>query len=185
MNVAAVKKKVFAELAKIKKKKGVYAFISKSENCAIVNKTIINVLIKKLRLSGLYVTLNKSCMTLSQELKQEKIDLSRFLFIDATGEEKPGRAGNCLFLQGGQSLTELSLAMTEASKSKTVQFIFFDSLSTVLVYNSREITERFIHYIVGKAKSMNLFMIIISVEEERSNKLLPLLSQICEGCIKI
>ncbi len=185
MSASSVKKKVLAELAKIKTKKGVYTFISKPEDYTAANIVIISTLTKRLRLAGIYVTLNKPCSAVSKELEREKINLKQLLFIDGTGEEKSKKISNCIYIQGNQSLTELSLAMTEAGRNKSTDFIFFDSLSTLLVYNSREITERFIHYIVNKGKSMNLFMVIISVEEERSNKLIPLLSQICDGCIKI
>ena len=185
MSSVAAKDKVLAELKKMKIAQGAYTVISQPGDYLLVNNTILSYLTEELGLSGIYASLNKPCGILSRELKEEKINTKKLFFIDGTGEKNSQDIGNCIALQSSKSLTELSLAITEISKNKAAQFIFFDSLSTFLVYNSQEIVERFIHYIVTKSKNLGLFMVLLSVEEERSNKLIPLLTQICDGCIKI
>lgn len=116
---------------------------------------------------------------------KENIDTKRLLFIECTGQEQKSKVNNCVSLKSNQSLTELSLSISEACKNKKNQFIFFDSVSTLLIYNNLETTERFIHYIVNRIKNLGLFMVLISIDEEKSNKLLPILSQFCDKIIKI
>lgn len=66
-----------------------------------------------------------------------------------------------------------------------MEFIFFDSVTTLLIYNKQETVERFIHFFLNKIKNMNILMIIISVEEKKTNKIIPILDQFCDGCIRI
>lgn len=185
MNPVQVRKKVIAQLAKIKLKKGIYTFVSKPEDYSTVNKAIISYLTKKLKFSGVYVSLNKSCDSLSKELKAEKISLKQLLFIDGASQDQKSTLENCICLQGNKSLTELSLTLTEACKNKIINFVFLDSVSTLLIYNNLETTERFVHYIINKIKNLDIFVVLISIEEDKSNKLMPILAQFCDGVIRI
>ncbi|MBT5740197.1 hypothetical protein HOI26_03790 [Candidatus Woesearchaeota archaeon] len=183
MNEQSVKNKVIKELAKLKKNKGVYAFLSKSEDYQVVNTEIMKYLTKKN--SGIYVTLNKTHCDLVEDLKNNKIDTDKILFIDNVEKDKGCGADNCLFLGGNQSLTALSMIMGKAAKQKEMKFMFFDSITTLLIYNKLDTAEKFIHYFINKVKNLEILMIIMSVEEEKTKKILPLLTQFCDGLVKI
>ena len=185
MNPIQVRKKVIAQLAKIKSKKGIYTFVSKPEDYLAVNNAICSSLTQNLKFSGIYVSLNNSCKEMLEKFDKEKIDTNKLLFIESTGQEQKSRINSCISLKNNRSLTELSLSISEACKNKKNQFIFFDSVSTLLVYNNLETTEQFVHYMVNKIKNLGLFMVLISIEEEKSNKLLPILSQFCDKIIRI
>lgn len=185
MNPSSVKKKVITQLAKIKSKKGIYTFVSKPEDYLTINKAIISYLTKNLKLTGVYVTLNKSCRALSEMFSQEKIETKKILFIECAGQEPKSKVDNCISLKSNLSLTELSLSISESCKNNGTKFVFLDSVSTILIYNNLETTERFIHYMVNRVKNMDILMVLISIEEEKSNKLLPILSQFCDKVIKI
>lgn len=185
MNEQSVKNKVLKELAKFKKNKGVYAFVSKSEDYHTVNAEIIRYLTKTKKYSGIYVTLSKPHCDLVENLKNKKIDTNKLLFIDNSEENEGCGAPNCICLGRNKSLTALSLAMTQASKQKEIKFMFFDSVTTLLIYNELESAERFIHYFINKVKNLEMFMIMMSIEEEKTKKVIPLLSQFCDGLIKI
>jgi len=75
--------------------------------------------------------------------------------------------------------------MTAACKNEKVKFIFFDSLTTLLIYHDLNTAERFIHYFLNKITNLNILMIVVSIDEEKSRKLMPILSQLCEKIIKI
>ena len=183
MNEQSVKNKVIKELAKLKKNKGVYAFLSKSEDYQVVNTEIMKYLTKKN--SGIYVTLNKTHCDLVEDLKNNKIDTDKILFIDNVEKDKGCGANNSLFLGGNQSLTALSMVMGKAAKQKEMKFMFFDSITTLLIYNKLDTAEKFIHYFINKVKNLEILMIIMSVEEEKTKKILPLLTQFCDGLVKI
>ncbi len=181
MSSLAIIKKVRKELTKTD---GVYILITKSKDYLSVKYAAIKCLTKDKRFFGIYVSLNKSCIAITDELKEAKIDPQKILFIDGTGEGTT-TSKKCIALKSSQSLTELSLAMTEACKNKALKFIFFDSLSTLLIFNGQETTERFMHYLINKMRNMGIILIILSLEEERSNKLIPTLSQSCDKVIKM
>lgn len=185
MNKTNLKKKIVSEFLKIKSKKGIYTFISKAEDYSAVNQEIMLFLTKNQKSSGIYVTLNKSHCHLAKELENRGINTKKILFIDNNEEGNGCGAQNCIFLGRNKSLTALSMAMTEASKNPSMKFIFFDSLTTLLIYNELETTKRFVHYFINKIKNLDILMIIMSVEEEKTKKLVPILYQFCDGVIKI
>ncbi|MBU0460862.1 MAG: hypothetical protein KJ771_08725, partial [Nanoarchaeota archaeon] len=105
--------------------------------------------------------------------------------IDNNEENDGCGASNCIFLGRNKSLTALSMAMTQASKQKEMKFMFFDSVTTLLIYNKLDSAERFIHYFINKVRNLEILMIIMSVEEDKTKKILPLLTQFCDGLIKV
>lgn len=186
MKETEIRKYLSKELKRFKDK-SIHIVLTKPEDYQLTNMIILEILIKKLRLTGIYVTLNKPHLTISASLKDRNIDTSKLYFIDATGKQtgKRAKAANCSFIRSPESLTELSLAMTALANTGKFDFLFFDSLSTLLMYNDLETTGRFVHYMVSKIRNLNLRGIMISVVEEKSNKLIPVVSQFCDDIIKV
>ena len=185
MNPTQIRKKVVVQLARIKSKNGVYIFVSKSKDYLTVNREIISYLTKNLKFCGVYISLNNSCKTMLEIFDKEKIDTKKLLFIESAGQEQKSKVKNCVSLQSNQSLTELSLSISTACKNDMIKFVFLDSVSTLLIYNNLETTERFVHYMVNKIRNMGFFVVLISIDEEKSNQLLPILSQFCDKIIQI
>ena len=152
-----------------------------------VNLTLLNHLTVEMKLRGIYVSLNIPYSSLSATIKKNGIDMSKLYFIDSTGETAANKTGNsnCSFLKSPQSLVELSLTITKFATSGKFNFLFLDSMSTLLIYNSLETTEKFLHYLINKIRVLGLGGIIISPYEEKSNKLMPTISQFCDKCIKL
>jgi len=171
------------ELSKIVNKKGVYTVITQSENYLAVSQEIIRILNKKFQ--GIYVTLSKSHCNIAERLKSEKINMSNILFIDNTEEGNGCGANNAVFIGKNKSLTALSLVLSQAARQKSMKFIFFDSVTTLLVYHKLEETERFIHYFVNKAKNLGILVILMAVDEGKTRNLIPILSQFCDGLITV
>ena len=184
INSAQIKKKVASELSKISSKGGAYTFISNAENYQSIGQEIIRFFTEKKRYYGIYVTLNKSHCDTVKRLEEENINTKKILFIDNLEKEDGCRAKNCIFL-GNKSLTALSLAMTEACKQKKMQFLFFDSITTLLIYEDLDTVKKFIHFFLNKVKNMDLLTVLMTVEEENTNKVLPLLEQFCDRLIRI
>ena len=127
---------------------GVYLFVLKPEEYHIANEIILDYFIRKLNKKGIYVTLNKPYNNLSESLKKRSIDSSSLYFIDGTsktGSEGKVTSGkeNYTYINNPESLTELSLVITNMSNTGKYQFLFFDSITTLLVYNSATATEKF------------------------------------------
>lgn len=171
------------EFSKVLGKKGVYTVITKPENYLIANQEILHLLNQKF--PGIYVTLNKSHCNIIEKIKKEKVDTSLILFIDNNEEGDGCGAENAIFIGRNKSLTALSLAISEAVKQKSLKFILFDSVTTLLVYHKLEETEQFMHFLINKVKNLDILMIIMAVNEGKTRKLIPILSQFCDELIEV
>lgn len=181
-------KQVKSKLLALSKKKGVYIVVSSAEDYSEVNRAIIELSMKGKKRKGVFVTLNKSSDVLEAELKKMKVDTSRILFIDGVSKKKNSNVKdkpNVIYIQGPESLTELSFTVTAATNNKGFDFILFDSMSTVLMYNKFEMAERFASYLVTKIKDYGISSVLLSVEEEKSKSLVAALSQICDGIVNL
>lgn len=156
-------------------------------------KTIIDALktlVNKNKYSCVYITINKPYMTLLNILKKNGIDTEKIFFIDLISKmtrTENTEAKNCLFINSPDSLTELSIAITESTKniSGKNKFIFLDSLSTMLIYNQTGTVTRFAHFLIGKMKTESVEMIIISLEKEMDPILVSQISTFVDKVIKV
>ena len=184
MNAKEIKNILLKELKDSKK---TYLIVNKSENFQSGNIMILNHLIVKMKLCGIYVTLNRPYPSISTFLEKDNIDVSKLFFVDCTGNNlaKNIKTDKCNFLNNSQSLTELSLTITKLINLGKFDFLFLDSISTLLVYNNLETTEKFMHYLINKLRVLNIGGVMISLNEDKSNKLIPVISQFCDKIIKI
>lgn len=152
------------------------------------NKTnieIIKHLTEKESTPGVYVTLNKPCATMLETFKKNKIDERMVIFVDGTtrlnGSEVK-KTKNCLYIGSPEKLSDISIAMDQAVRAIPTKekFVFFDSLSTLLIYNKSETVARFIHFLAGKMRSWKVKGIIISLEKKKNKDLIDKLSQVCD-----
>ena len=156
------------------------------ENVINVLKTLIN----KKNYPCIYVTINKPYQVLLNVLKKNSINTEKIFFIDLiskmTRTEITG-VKDCLFIASPDSLTELSIAITESVRNLhgKNKFIFLDSLSTLLIYNQAGTVTKFAHFLIGKMKTESVEMIIISLEKEMDPKLVSQISILVDKVIKV
>ena len=139
---------------------------------------------------GVYVTLNIPFNTLKTRLKREKVDLDEIIFIDAVTETAGGKiekTDDCLFINSPQSLSDISIAMDQAimaieSKEK---FLFFDSLSTLLLYNDVGVVAQFVHFLSSKMRVWRVKGIIISLRRNDDKELINELKSFCDVTLSL
>jgi hypothetical protein len=86
---------------------------------------------------------------------------------------------------GPKSLTELSLAVNVLTNSGKYDFLVFDSLTSLLIYNNPNIVEKFCLYLANKTRNLNIRAIFLAINEEKSEKLGAVLSQSIDKCITV
>lgn len=160
-----------------------------AKNYQETNLKIIKHLTEVDNIPGVYVTLNKPFSTLQNLFKKKRIDSRLIIFIDAVtdvGRERQ-RKDNCLFIGNPENLSDISVAMDQAVRSirGKEKFVFFDSLSTLLVYNKASTVARFIHFLATKMRSWQVKGIIISLRKESDKELINELSQIVDVLIDL
>ena len=181
-----VEQKLKRELGSLKD----YVVIVKvsSKNYQTINLKIIEHLINNDNIPGVYVTLNKPYSTLKEIFKKEKINQDMIIFIDAvtkTADNQVTKTKDCLFIGSPEKLSDMSLAMDQAVRAipSDKRFLFFDSLSTLLIYNKAGTIVKFIHFIITKMREWKVIGIIISLEKEANEELMDKLTQFCDKSI--
>lgn len=183
MEKAKIKSILQKELKGLKKNGQIVSIISSPENYNDVVKIALSLLTKS-KSNGVYVSLNKGAGMLSQDLIKDKIDVSRLYFIDASGS-KCVTKDNVFCVQGPKALTEISLAAMASIDTGKFDFLFLDSLSTLLIYNDLKTTEKFAHFVMNKLKGFSMISLIIALNEEDSKQLVSVVSQLSDKVVKI
>ncbi len=152
-----------------------------------MNKRIISELVKE-GIPGVYVTLNRPYGNIREIL--DKVDLSKIIFIDAVTKTVGGtieKTEDCLFIGSPQNLSDISIAMDQAIMAipKKDKFLFFDSLSTLLLYNSVDVVAKFVHFLSGKMRVWKVKGIIISLRRNKDKELIEGLREFCDVIINI
>lgn len=179
-----LKGEVASSISSIESKKGIYAIIPRSQDYNLVNQEVIRSLSKAKGRRGVYVTLLRSHCDMKSRLRESKISAKNIFFIDNVEEDKGCKARDCFFIGGNKSLTALSLALSEVYKKRSFDFVMIDSLNALLIYEQLEIVERFIHFLVSKAKNQGTLMVLMYSEDHDSKGIGTILEQFCDGCIR-
>jgi archaellum biogenesis ATPase FlaH len=120
-----------------------------------------------------YVTLNKTYNSLKQRFSKEGFPLDHLVFIDAITRsmEQAENTDDCYFVSSPQSLTELSIVISEFL-NQNIDYIIIDSLTTLLIYQKNvDPVVKFVTKLVNTAKKQNSHVIFL-VLDTNEHKLL-------------
>ena len=122
------------------------------------NDTVIDVA-KKLSTKGTvcYITLNKTYDSLVEKFKAKKVKIDRMMFVDGiskTIKRVPADSKACIYTSSPESLTEMSLAISKCLRENP-DYLIFDSLTNLLIYQNKEPAAKFVSSIINKIKASN------------------------------
>jgi hypothetical protein len=119
----------------------------------------------------LVVTTNLPYDILKKNYEKNGIPLDRIHFVDTVTKYAMGRdpppANNCRFVNNPANLTDIGIAVTGALKvleGKKV-CLLFDSVSSMLIYQSSQNITKFIHFVTNKLRLLNFAGIFLVVEK--------------------
>ena len=155
------------------------------DNLAEMNNTInlafLEILVNKLKLRGIYITLNKPYTALIVDLKRRKIDREKIFIIDCiTGKLSNAlkKKKNCIFVQNPESLFELSHIMSEIKKTGKYKFVFIDSAITLFLKAPEKEVINFIKFHAYKTTHhLDDYMIVSSIDHAKTKNLFRILSK--------
>ncbi len=176
------------ELKGFKDKGKIFVFVSGPQKATDLNRAVLHRLVGTLRYTGAYISLNKPYDLLVDELKKEGIDPSKLYFLDGVSRSfgRPlTETRNCTYLSGSESVSELSLSISAVLNAGDIDFIFMDSASTIMIYNSLNTTQRFFHYFINKLRTKNVTGIILTLDEENSRQLCKFVEPLVDRCIHV
>ncbi len=139
--------------------------------------------------SCVYVSVNRPYTNLMNLIKKNKINSEKIFVIDAITPDSARREDveNAVFIGNPKGLTDISISANSAVKNlpEGNRVLFFDSLSTLLIYNDSGSVTKFVHFLINKMKEWKISGIIISLEKETDAKLTSQLSQFVDKVIEI
>jgi len=119
-----------------------------------------------------YVTSTKPFSSQKAELEKEGIDISKYQFIDCVSK-KAGLGkdeGETIFIDSPRSLTDIAIAISKIIKEGNVDLIFFDSVSSLLVYNTELSVVKFLHYLMVLFKGSKTKGVFVIMKNDLSRK---------------
>jgi len=135
------------------------------------NEVIVDVLKQLSGNSVVYVTLNKTFDSLKELFKKKKINTKNLVFIDAiskTLRKVPDSGEGVYYVSSPGALTEMSLVINKFLKHN-FNYLIFDSISSLLIYQQKAPVARFVSSIVNKIKTSKtkaVFYALIVKEQE-------------------
>ncbi|UCB59140.1 MAG: hypothetical protein JSV67_02235 [Thermoplasmatales archaeon] len=137
---------------------------------------------------GIVVSANRPYANLVNVYMENGIDVSRMFILDCLSKsqhaEKP--AENVVFIENLSALTDISLSLDENMNNMSGRkFIFFDSLTTMLIHNKPYVLARFIHNIFTKMRLKGVGGALISLQDNSNRDIRAEIAQLCDKVIKI
>lgn len=150
----------------------------------------LEILLNQRKMGGVYITISRPYSYLSRVLREKGIIIKDLLFIDCIScmaGEMPGERERCIFIESPTSLEEMAMYIDRlAEQIKTPdKFLFLDSLSTLLIYNSLRSAEEFSHFLINRLRLKGMGGIFVSIEHELPEDLPQVLSQVCDKTIHV
>jgi KaiC/GvpD/RAD55 family RecA-like ATPase len=147
--------------------------------------------LQSLGYEGVYITLSKDYVELSKMFREQGIDMGRLAFIDGVSQMYgigAVDAANVKYISGPISLDGIVAAITDiipVMKSER-KFVFLDSITTVLLYNSLERTLKFSEFLTNSLKRLDVAGVMVSVSKGFANdNLIKALTKMSNEVIKI
>jgi KaiC/GvpD/RAD55 family RecA-like ATPase len=121
-----------------------------------------------------YITLNKTCPAIIETFSKSKIKLDNVRFIDAISKTITGKVkdtDSCVYISSPGALTELSMAITEFIK-KGYDYIIFDSLTNLLIYQGKGPVAKFVANLITKIKASKTKAVFYALKVDQHQELI-------------
>jgi len=134
-----------------------------------------------------YVSLNRPYTSLVENLKKIGVSTANMHFIDGiTRTAKiPVECPECDFVSSPGALTELSVAISKVMETGEYKVILFDSLSTLLVYESDTTIAKFVHFMMAKVRVIGCSAIFTCLNQDAESILIKDINMFADKVIHV
>ena len=118
-----------------------------------------------------YVTINKPFNSILQDMHSRGLNTGKFFFIDAITAtvQSPPAVDNCIFVTSPTALTDIGLAFSSALSEHGCDLVFFDTISTLIVYQEIGSVIKFVHNLITKVRVLNKKLVLLALKEDSEN----------------
>ncbi len=168
-------------------KEYVMLVIVKPKNYESTILAFMDIFLNDQKLFGTYITTNKPFRKILAKFLEKGIKADNLFFIDCVTKEAPEESVGGVKVFSSQNVTEINVLLDKAIKSKKrgAEFIFMDSISTLLVYNEEKTVEKFIHALLERIYHWKTKGIFITVETRANELIVENLSLFFDKVVRI
>ncbi len=134
-----------------------------------------------------YVTLNKTFDSLKELFEKKKINTDNIIFIDAiskTIKSAPDQTSGSYFCSSPAALTEISLTISKFLKHN-FEYIIFDSLTNLLIYQKKAPVAKFISTLINKIKASNTKAIFYALSVREQDQMIQETSMFVDSIVEL
>ncbi|MFH1249212.1 MAG: hypothetical protein V1660_03600 [archaeon] len=119
--------------------------------------------VKKTKCKICFVCLSRPYKDVANNFKEEGIDIKRFFFIDTLSSYygEHAKEKNCLFLPSPVNLASVNYALKEVLAKEKCKIIFFDTVSSLLIYQENSEIIKFTHNLVSEQQDTKKVFIVL------------------------
>lgn len=124
----------------------------------------------------IYVTLNKTADSLKEQFRSNGMNVENILFVDCitkTFKNAPTFRDNIYFVNSPGAIVELRDVINEIiTTRKNVDYLIFDSITNVLIYQELNPTIRFVSTVVQQIKETQIKAVFYTLNIDRHQELI-------------
>ncbi len=120
-----------------------------------------------------YITLNKTFPAIMENFEKKGIDTKNFVFVDAITKtiKEAEDTDRCYFVSSPGALTELAIKISKLLKHD-FEYMIFDSLTNLLVYQKKAPVGKFISNTVARVKATKSKAIVYAIKVREQEALI-------------
>lgn len=121
-----------------------------------------------------YITLNKTSDSLKELFKKKKVKIENLVFVDAiskTIKKTSNQGDQVYYCSSPGALTELSLIITKFLRHN-FDYIIFDSLTNLLIYQKKSPVAKFLSSIINKIKETDTKAVFYALDMDEQEQLI-------------
>ncbi len=117
---------------------------------------------------GIYVSFNKPCRSLKRILSSSGVNVEKLVFIDCVSREYSyEREEDCIYVSSPDPVhIQVALKRAMEKLNSNHKFVFFDSLSTISLYKSKESMIKFLRQVTGRMRAEGFTVILFTLTGE-------------------
>jgi tetratricopeptide (TPR) repeat protein len=164
---------------------------SKSESHGQVVSEALRSLVNERGMGGVYLSFTQPYDAITSTIKSMGTSTDDIYFIDCisrtAGKPPHEKTENAVFVENPSSLEEVSMYLDRmlAKVESKKKFLFLDSLSSLLIYNTDKTVKEFTHFLINKIRLDGIAGIILSIEKKEAEDLVKTLTPMCDAEIRV
>lgn len=155
------------------------------DNYFDIIQAVLDIFAPKKGLDCIYVSSSIPAQSIVSALQALEIDMNHVYFVDCISQmmmSSPIKSGKVLFVESPSMLETIMLKVEYLAKKieGTNKVVFIDSINSLAIHNNTRILSEFLHILVNNFRAKNIYTIILSVEEHRSQEITNMLNLVCD-----